>query len=279
MNAQPSISILFQLGSRIAFDHIRALDFWEGRLSCAAWAANRARWTFAAGPERIRAVGYGRFEMQQKRNLVSLTGALFVVLTLIAFFAIGGSTPEGDDSAQKVVSFYSDHESKEMIAAVVLALAAVALIFFAATLKQRLDAASSEPGILPTVALGAGIIASGGFATAATVHFALAEYASDIEPSAAQALNALDSDFFLPFVMGLATLILAVSLWLLKNRLLLPTWLGWAGIFIFVISFTPLGFIGFGLAGIWVIVISIMLYLRDETAGVGTPAPAEPRAG
>ncbi len=212
--------------------------------------------------------------MQQKRNLAPLTGALFVVLTLIAFFAIGGSTPEGDDSAQKVVSFYSDHETKEIIAAVVLSLGAVALIFFAATLKQRLEVAGPDRGILPTVALGAGIIAAGGFLTAATLHFALADYAGDIDPSAAQALNAIDSDFFLPFAMGLATLILATSLWLLRNRSLLPTWLAWLGIVIFVVSFTPAGFIGFGLAGIWIIVVSILLYLRDETPSVGSPAPA-----
>jgi hypothetical protein len=216
--------------------------------------------------------------MRQKRNFAPLTGALFVVLTLVAFFAIGGSTPEGDDSAQKVVSFYSDHETKEIIAAVVLALAAVALIFFAATLKQRLDVASPNRGILPTVALGAGIIASGGFLSAATLHFALADYASDIDASAAQALNAIDADFFLPFVAGLATLILATSLWLVGNRSLLPTWLGWVGIIIFVVSFTPAGFIGFGLAGIWIIVVSILLYLRDETALVGSPATA-PRSG
>jgi hypothetical protein len=216
--------------------------------------------------------------MRQKRNFAPLTGALFVVLTLVAFFAIGGSTPEGDDSAQKVVSFYSDHETKEIIAAVVLALAAVALIFFAATLKQRLDVASPNRGILPTVALGAGIIASGGFLSAATLHFALADYASDIDASAAQALNAIDADFFLPFVAGLATLILATSLWLVGNRSLLPTWLGWVGIIIFVVSFTPAGFIGFGLAGIWIIVVSILLYLRDETALAGSPATA-PRSG
>jgi hypothetical protein len=211
--------------------------------------------------------------MQQNRNLSALTGALFVVLTLIAFFAIGGSTPEGDDSAQKVVSFYSDHDSKEMVAAVVLALAAALLVFFAAILKQRLEAAGPERGILPTVALGAGFIAAGGFATAATVHFALAEYAGDIEPSAAQALNALDSAFFLPYVMGLATMILATSLWLVRNRSLLPTWIGWVGIIIFIVSFTPLGFIGFGLAGIWVIVVSILLYMREDSAA-GPSAPA-----
>ena len=210
--------------------------------------------------------------MQQKRSLAPLTGALFVVLTLVAFFALGGSTPEGDDSAQKVVSFYSDHESKEMIAAVVLALGGVALIFFAATLKQHLSMTGPDRGILPTVALGAGIVAAGGFMTAATLHFALADYAGDIDPSAAQALNAIDSDFFLPFVLGLATMILATSLWLLGNRRLLPTWLAWAGIIIFVISFTPIGFIGFALAGLWVIVVSILLYLRDETPTAASAA-------
>ncbi|HEX3243477.1 MAG TPA: hypothetical protein VHQ97_10395 [Solirubrobacterales bacterium] len=216
--------------------------------------------------------------MQQKRNFAPLTGALFVVLTLVAFFAIGGSTPEGDDSAQKVVSFYSDNESKEIIAAVALALAAVALIFFSATLRRCLEAASPDRGILPTAAFGAGIIAAGGFLTAATLHFALADYASDIDASAVQAINAIDSDFFLPFVAGLATMILATSLWLVRNRSLLPTWLGWAGIIIFIVSFTPAGFIGFGLAGIWIIVVSVLLYLRDETTTVGSPTPA-PTAG
>jgi hypothetical protein len=216
--------------------------------------------------------------MQQKRNFAPLTGALFVVLTLVAFFAIGGSTPEGDDSAQKVVSFYSDNESKEMIAAVALALAAVALIFFSATLRRCLEAASPDRGILPTAAFGAGIIAAGGFLTAATLHFALADYASDIDASAVQAINAIDADFFLPFVAGLATMILATSLWLVRNRSLLPTWLGWAGIIIFIVSFTPAGFIGFGLAGIWIIVVSVLLYLRDETTTVGSPTPA-PTAG
>jgi hypothetical protein len=216
--------------------------------------------------------------MQQKRNFAPLTGALFVVLTLVAFFAIGGSTPEGDDSAQKVVSFYSDNESKEIIAAVALALAAVALIFFSATLRRCLEAASPDRGILPTAAFGAGIIAAGGFLTAATLHFALADYASDIDASAVQAINAIDADFFLPFVAGLATMILATSLWLVRNRSLLPTWLGWAGIIIFIVSFTPAGFIGFGLAGIWIIVVSVLLYLRDETTTVGSPTPA-PTAG
>jgi hypothetical protein len=148
----------------------------------------------------------------QKRNLAPLSGALFVVLVLIAFIPLGGNTPEGDDSVQKVVSFYSDHETREIISSIVLALGAVSLLFFSATLKQRLEALEPDGGILPTVAFAAGIVASGGFLAAATLHFALADYASDIQPSAAQAINAIDSDFFLPFAMGIAALVLATSL-------------------------------------------------------------------
>jgi hypothetical protein len=209
--------------------------------------------------------------MQQKRDFAPLTGVLFVALVLIAFIPLGGSTPEGNDSAQKVVSFYSDHETREILASIVLGLGAVSLLFFGATLRQRLEAVRPDRGILPTVAFGAAIVASGGFLAAATLHFALADYAGDIQPSAAQALNAIDSDFFLPFAMGLAAMIFAASLWSIKAKSLLPTWLGWVGIVLFIVSFTPAGFVAFGLAGIWIVVVSILLYLREET--VATPSP------
>jgi hypothetical protein len=210
---------------------------------------------------------------QQKRNLAPLSGVLFVVLVLIAFIPLGGNTPEGDDSAQKVVSFYSDNETREIIASIVLALGAVSLLFFAATLKQRLEALEPDRGILPTVALAAGIVASGGFLAAATLHFALADYAGDIQGSAAQAINAIDSDFFLPFAMGVAALVLATSLWVVRTKLLLPTWLGWVGIIIFVLTFTPVGFVAFGLAGLWILAVSILLYQREETVPLRSSGP------
>src|SRR3954464_6594973 len=87
----------------------------------------------------------------QKRDLAPLTGALSVVLVLVAFFAIGGSTPDGDASARKVVSFYNDNETKEIIAAVVLSLGAVVLLAFASVLRERLREAlpgrSGPPGL------------------------------------------------------------------------------------------------------------------------------------
>ena len=72
-----------------------------------------------------------------------------VVLVLVAFIGLGGDTPEGDDSARKVVSYYADNETKEIIAAVVLALSTVPLLFFSATLRDRFRVALPGRSALP----------------------------------------------------------------------------------------------------------------------------------
>jgi hypothetical protein len=209
----------------------------------------------------------------QKRDVGWLTGALFVVLVLVAFFALGGNTPEGDASARKVVSFYDDNEAKEIIAAVVLALSTVPLLFFTSMVWGRLRDALGQGSLIPVfTALGGGLAAAG-FATAGALHFALADYSADISPVAAQAINAIDSDFFLPFTTGLAVLLLGMSVSAIRASVL-PRWLGWVGVVLFVVYFTPAGFIAFGLTGIWIIVASIVLYLRGGAAPAGGAASA-----
>jgi hypothetical protein len=210
-----------------------------------------------------------------KRELAPLTGALFVVLVVVSFFAVAGSTPDSDASARKVVSYFGDNENKEIVASVVLALSAVPLLFFSGVLRERLRAALPGRSVLPIVAFAGGVVAAAGFLVAATLHFALADLATDIQPVAAQAINAIDNDFFLPFTTGLAVLLLATSLLVVRAKVVLPVWLGWVGIVLFVVFFTPAGFVAFGLSGIWIIVASVLLYLRGETAAVA-PRPAGP---
>ena len=211
----------------------------------------------------------------KNRNLAPLTGALFVVLVVVAFFAIGGNTPDGKDSAAKVVSFYKDNDQKEIAAAVVLALSTVPLLYFAALLRELGRDVSGARSALPNLALGGGVLAAAGFAVAAGLHFALADYADNIQPASAQAINAIDNDFFLPFTTGLAALVLAASLMAIR-RGILPKWLGWVGVVLFVVFFTPVGFIAFGLSGIWIIVVSILLFVRGDAPAAAPPS--EPAA-
>lgn len=200
---------------------------------------------------------------KRSRDLGALTGALFVVLVVVAFFAIGGSTPDNKASGAKIVSFYKDNETKEIIAAVVLALATVPLLYFTALLRERLGAVLPVRSSVPNLALGGGIVAAAGFLVAATIHFALADYATDIGPVASRAINAIDNDFFLPFTTGLAVLLIATSAAAIRTAVL-PKWMGWVGVVLFIVFFTPAGFIAFGLTGIWIIGASVLLYLRGE---------------
>ena len=152
----------------------------------------------------------------------------------------------------------------------VLALAAVALLYFAAVLRERLRSVASSGSALPGFAFAGGVAAAGGFLAAAGLHFALADYADDIRPAAAQALNAIDSDFFLPFTAGIAALVLAISLLAIRTRVI-ARWLGWLGVVLFIVFWTPVGFAAFGLSGIWIIVVSVLLSLRGEPAAVEPP--------
>jgi hypothetical protein len=206
-----------------------------------------------------------------QRSLAPLTGALFVVLVVVAFIPLGGSTPDGDASAAKVVSFYSDNDTREIIAAVLLALSTVPLLYFAALVRNLLSEALPDSSALPSFALGAGAVTAGGFLVAAGIHFTLADYADNIRPVALQAINALDSDLFLAFTTGVAAFVLAVSLGSRRTGVL-PAWLAWVGIVLFIVFFTPVGFIAFGLSGIWIIVASVLLYTRGGARAAAGPA-------
>jgi len=195
-----------------------------------------------------------------------LTGVLFVVLT-VASFLIGGEPPDTDDSVREVVEFYSDNDSRNMIASVVASLGAVSLVFFAASLRRALRRGEDGAGLLSVVAFGGGVVAATGIATDAAIRFALADVADDIDPVAVQALHAFWSDFFFPMVVGMGLLLLATSLAALRTRVI-PVWLAWVGIAIFVVFFTPAGFVAFLLSALWVLIVSVLLYRQERAVAI-----------
>jgi hypothetical protein len=203
--------------------------------------------------------------------LVPLIGVLFVVLT-VASFAVAGDTPDADDPISEVVEFWIDHEGQALFGAILAALAAVALIFFAASLRRALRRGEDGAGVLSVAAMGGGIVAAAGLGTDSAFRFALGDLADDVDPVVTQTLNALWADFFFPMVVGLATLILATSLAAFRTRVI-PVWLAWIGILICVVFFTPAGFIAFLVSGLWIAIVSVLLW-RQETAGTGSTTAA-----
>jgi hypothetical protein len=204
--------------------------------------------------------------MQQSRweRLAPLTGVIAVAIA-IAVFAIGGSTPEPDESAGKVLNFYSKHHDKHMALAFILAIAVPFLIFFASSLRTDLRKAGGT-GQLANAAFGGGILAAAGFGILATVHIALAEAAEQAATyGAVQTLNVLDGNDFIPAAAGLGVLVLAAGASAVRHGGL-PQWLGWVGIVFGIAIFTPAGFIAFLASGVWIIVASILLTLARHSA-------------
>jgi hypothetical protein len=201
-----------------------------------------------------------------------LTGVVFVVLLVIGFIPVGGNTPELDDSASKITSFYADHQGKEIAAVILVALAALFLALFAVALRDYLRQGDPESDFWPTVALVGGVIATTGLLVAAGTHIALVDGGDkNIDPAAMVAINAIDNDNFFAFSIPIGIMLLGAGCATLRNGAALPKWLAWVAIVLFVVFFTPAGFAAFGLSGIWIIIASVIMYRRSSAA---SEAPA-----
>ena len=202
--------------------------------------------------------GGNALKEQRWPALAPLTGVAFVILVVIAFI-VGGETPDTDDSPQKILDFYNDNEAEQIIASALLGWGTVFLYFFLGVLRSVLRAAEGAVGRLSAVAFGGGLVLGVGILSFAGFTFTLADTADDLSPDAAQALNALNSDFFIPLSAGLGTFMLASGIAAVRTRVL-PGWLGWIAVVLGIAAVTPVGFFAFLLAGLWVIAVSVLLW-------------------
>lgn len=197
-----------------------------------------------------------------------LTGIAFVVLLFIGFGPVGGETPGTDDSAAKISAFYHDHQTKEVVAAVIVALAVIFFAMFIVALRDHLRGLGERGDFWPTVALVGGVVSIAGFCLAITVHAALVDGSHNELPGDAMiALNALDNWDFFAFAFPLAIMLFGSAGSILKGGAALPKWLGWLALVIGILYFAgPAGFFGFLLTGIWIIIASILMYRRAGAA-------------
>jgi hypothetical protein len=192
-------------------------------------------------------------------RLAPLTGVVFVVIVVVSF-SIGGSTPEEDDPANKVQAFYVAHHDKQSALALLVAIAIPFLLFFSSTLRHHLRRVGGT-GQLANAAFAGGILAAAGFGLVSSVHLAVSnagEHATTI--SAIPTLNVLDNNDFIPAAAGAAVLVFSAGLAVVRHGGL-PKWLGWIGIVIGIVAFTPAGFFAFLAAGLWILIASILLTL------------------
>jgi ABC-type nitrate/sulfonate/bicarbonate transport system permease component len=143
-----------------------------------------------------------------------------------------------------------------------------AFLLFASGLWRVLRNAETErSGASSLVLVGAAILAVGA-ALFAGVTVTLSDFADDLQPQAMQALNALNQDLFPPLALGVFTFLIGAGASIVATAAL-PKWVGWVAVVLAIAALTPVGFFAFLALGLWILIVSALLFRRRAT-----PAPA-----
>jgi hypothetical protein len=209
----------------------------------------------------------------------ALGGILFVVL-LIASIAVSGSNPKSSDSAAKILKSFQDNKDGIKVSAFLGALAALPILWWAGSLYGRMRRAEGgQPRLALIAVLGlvfAGAAQAGSGVIGATVALTL----KTVGATEAKFFFVLSQGLSAASSVGLATLVLAVSVLTLRTRVF-PIWLGWVGVLdaiaFLVASYSvattgdaigAFGFAAFIILAIWIIVVSVIMFRAKE------PTPA-----
>jgi hypothetical protein len=202
-----------------------------------------------------------------------ISGVAFAILTVVAFVVLGHATasPKIGSPTSKIASFYLAHRSDEQLAAYLLAVNAALLAVFVTACRNRLLTVDSTwIGLFS----GGGLVASAGFLFAGSVHLALSEAAGHhLNPTALQALNALDINTGLAFTGGVAIMLLGAAATMSRRTDTIRI-LGWVAIPLTIVNLTPAGVGAFPLTALWIVATAILISRRPDPGTSSLAAPA-----
>jgi hypothetical protein len=202
--------------------------------------------------------------MDNWSRAAALTGIAFTVLVAIGA-VLAGSTPGDTASGQAVIAFYVRHGARQKASDVFLAFAFVALVFFAGWLRAYFRRHTSHDGLAVTAVAGAVLLAAGQ-TIGAGLSWTLAAAPGQLQPAAAQALNAAANDMVLTSAAGWFIFAVASGLVIIRSKAL-PSWLGWVSFVIAVVVVTPAEFGAFLAFAVWTVIVSVLTWRRPRAVG------------
>lgn len=193
-----------------------------------------------------------------------LTGALSVIL-----FAVGSAVVGIYDflpPADRVADYFTANSTRVNIGAYLGALGAFFLIWFAGSLRSALREREGARGRLSAVAFGGGVAA----AVALAASFTVLSMAAARAGAKGGGIGAQEALVLYDLSTGLSGLMLPISLAVLVGAsgvvslraAIFPAWFGWVSVLIALGSLSPVGYFAQILAVLWVLVVSLWLYVR-----------------
>jgi hypothetical protein len=208
------------------------------------------------------------------QRILPLSGVLFTLIMVTALVLTRG---EADSSGpvDKIFAYWHGHYGAQMISALVLApLAALLLVIFAAELRRTIRSGEAGEAIYSPIILAGGVMTAVGLGVTGAFDAAVTSAAHHNSHAAVYTLAQLQSYDWVPWILGFATMMLAVGVGGLRTATL-PKSLSWPALVLGIAFLTPLGFFGLFVLPVWTLAAGVVLYRRNtrtRAAGI-VPAP------
>jgi hypothetical protein len=203
-----------------------------------------------------------------------LGGVAYVVLFAIGVILLFGNSPDTSSAPAKIIAYYSDsgHRTRMNIGWLLAGLGLFFFLWFLGALRQTIRRLEGDDGLLTSV------VTLGGTAYAALSLAAIAvdtgirtmsddTFHHQVYPGL---IHAADDTSWLLHASGgagLGAMIIAASLAALRAAAI-PRWAGWLGVVAGILSLALLVFFPWFVAAIWILVVSIGMFVRSGRAGV-----------
>lgn len=199
-------------------------------------------------------------------RLLPLSGVLAGLLFFVGLALTHGDPSSETDPATTFEYWQQDRGQHQITGLLLAPLIAFLLVAFGAALKHHLRQGRTEGGTAHgSVSFGGAILAAATFVLVAMLEGGMTNAAHEGERETVYTLNQIHSYDWLGWNAAFAAMLLGAGLGALKNRML-PAPLAWVTVILGASLLTPLGFFGFFLVPVWLIVSGLLLARRRAAA-------------
>jgi len=204
-----------------------------------------------------------------------LGGVAYVVCFVVGVILIFNGAPDSSSAPGKIIAYYgkSGHRDRINIGWVVTGLGVFFFLWFLSALRRSVRLLEGDDGFLTGLTTVGGAIYASLTLAAIAVDTGIRTMSDDtyhhtVYPGLIHAADDAGWVLHASGGVGLGAMIIAASLAALRARAV-PAWAGWLGIVVGILSLALIVFFPWFLAAIWILVVSVGMFLR---------AGREPRA-